>query len=191
MAITAPLPTASALFEVPERPGPSPPCLWSNVQAPSPATWHASADVGAWTTNMSWFYWGISTSIYIYIYAYMVCIYIYVCVIVYVIYIYIYIIVKDSSMAMFTLFDFIGSSWSESAWPQTQNWTNSSRKSVMVRMARSERCMEILCPQTSGSEKKMRGFSHGISHGYLMFMLIYRMIYHADIKYHCFPWNFD
>ena len=89
-------------------------------------------------------------------------VYIYMCVcicniyiIVYVIYI--YIIVKDSSMAMFTLFDFIGSSWSESAWPQTQNWTNSSRKSVMVRMARSERCMEILCPQTSGSEKKNAG----------------------------------
>ena len=67
--------------------------------------------------------------------------------------IYAYIIVKDSSMAMFTLFDFIGSSWSESAWPQTLRRTNSSRKSVMVRMARSERCMEILCPQTSGSKK--------------------------------------
>ena len=61
-------------------------------------------------------------------------------------------------MAMFPLFDFIGSSCSESAWPQTQNWTNSSRKSVMVRMARSERCMEILCPQTSGSKKKCRAF---------------------------------
>ena len=42
-----------------------------------------------------------------------------------------------------------------------------------------------------GIQKKVQGFSHGISHGYLMFMLKYRMIYHADIKYHCFPWNFD